>query len=49
MKIYRIIEIDNGHIVVLNLNKKVRQYLIELACQVAESNFIPLKKNPIKI
>jgi hypothetical protein len=49
MKIYRIIEIDNGHIVVMHLNKKVRQYLIELACQVAESNFLPMKSQLLSV
>ncbi len=35
--------------VLLHLNKKVRQYLIELASQVAKTPFIPLKQSLLKV
>ncbi len=45
LKIYRVLEISNGHMILFHINKKVRQYLIELASQVAEAPLLQLKQS----
>ena len=49
MKVHRVLEMTNGHMIIFHLNKKVRQYLIELSSQVAKSPFIQLKQNTLSI
>jgi hypothetical protein len=49
LKIHRVLEISNGHMILLHLNKKVRQYLIELSSQVAKAPFIQLKQNILSV
>jgi hypothetical protein len=49
MKVHRVLEISNGHMILLHLNKKVRQYLIELSSQVAKAPFIQLKQNILSV
>lgn len=43
------LEMTNGHMILLHLNKKVRQHLIELASQVAKAPFIQMKKNTLTV
>jgi hypothetical protein len=37
VKMYRVVSLENGHLMIMSLNQKASEYLIDLVCQISQN------------